>query len=764
MRVSRGRNRVTGGKVFPRKTVMRAGHQPHKGVVIAGLLTVLLIAGLMGAALMIAGSPSAVSAGGVYVLQDAPAVATSVSSPALWYAAPGAAIPPGQLQDPSASAVSCGAPGFCMAFGLATSSTAPNVEILQHGVWTVASTLPPNDVVTSLSCAAYNFCRALGADGTTYTATRLALTYNNGAWSSVPLTGAAAQMTLLSCPTVNNCGGIGISSLGHVIVGSLSAGVWTTADAGFMWTGPIASLSCPTATYCASVAGGMPGGGDGSDLLIQTVNGVTTENAAPPDLLHSISCPAVGTCFAAGENISTATPTMFAFANGSWQQMAQPAPDPGSNIEYLESVSCSSVDSCVAVGFAGVVSLVETLSNGTWVQNPSQNIGTQENDPTSVSCVASFCIAIGNYTPSDGRSYTLVMGEGVTDPTTHTTAYVLNPTVASGRYDDYYATVTSPGGIPTGTVTFTTGSTLLCTKALGNGSTGCDSTAAPVGTDIITAAYSGDTYFNPSATTMILIVTPGSPGSPPPAPVPHPTIGMASTPDGSGYWLANSAGAISAHGSAQIYGSAAGLVLNSPISHIVSTPDGRGYWLVANDGGIFSFGDAGFYGSMGAQHLNSPVVGIASTPSGKGYWLVASDGGIFAFGDAAFHGSMGSQHLNRPVVGMSADNQTGGYWEVATDGGIFAFGAPFFGSTGAIPLNSPVNGMTPTSNGRGYWFVASDGGVFAFGNAGFHGSMGGQRLSAPIVGMASDNSSGGYWLVGSDGGIFSCGAPFYGAG
>jgi cell wall-associated NlpC family hydrolase len=242
-----------------------------------------------------------------------------------------------------------------------------------------------------------------------------------------------------------------------------------------------------------------------------------------------------------------------------------------------------------------------------------------------------------------------------------------------------------------------------------------------------------------------------------------PVVGMAATPDGGGYWLANAAGAVSAHGSAVSYGSMAGKTLAAPIAHIVATPDGKGYWLVAADGGIFTFGDAGFFGSMGGQHLNAPVVDMTPTADGKGYWLVGSDGGVFTFGDAVFKGSMGAKHLNEPVVGIAADFQTGGYWEVASDGGIFSFAAPFFGSTGNIVLNKPVNGMTPTANDQGYLFVASDGGTFAYGNAKFQGSTGGMRLNAPIVGMAVDSATGGYWLVGSDGGIFSFAAPFYGA-
>jgi len=240
-------------------------------------------------------------------------------------------------------------------------------------------------------------------------------------------------------------------------------------------------------------------------------------------------------------------------------------------------------------------------------------------------------------------------------------------------------------------------------------------------------------------------------------------VGIAATPDGGGYWLADAVGGVEPFGDAVFYGAMAGHALNQPINHIVATPDGGGYWLVAADGGTFAFGDAGFFGSTGGRRLNAPVVDLAPTSDGRGYWLVAADGGIFSFGDAVFHGSMGGHPLNQPIVGIASDPVTGGYWEVATDGGIFAFGAPFYGSTGNLHLNRPVNGMA-VAGGLGYWFVASDGGIFAFGDAAFHGSMGGRRLDAPIVGMAADSATGGYWLVGSDGGVFTAGAPFDGAG
>ena len=244
-----------------------------------------------------------------------------------------------------------------------------------------------------------------------------------------------------------------------------------------------------------------------------------------------------------------------------------------------------------------------------------------------------------------------------------------------------------------------------------------------------------------------------------------PAVGMSSTHDGKGYWLADNTGGLYAFGDAHFYGSADGHPLNRPVVGMAATPDSKGYWLAASDGGIFSFGDAAFYGSTGSLVLNKPIVGMATTPDGKGYWLVASDGGIFSFGDAHFYGSTGSLVLNKPVVGMAATPDGKGYWLVASDGGIFSFGdAAFYGSTGSLVLNKPVVGMGAASGGHGYWLVASDGGIFSFGDAHFYGSTGSLRLVEPVVGMAATPDADGYWLVASDGGIFSFGdGAFYGS-
>ena len=198
------------------------------------------------------------------------------------------------------------------------------------------------------------------------------------------------------------------------------------------------------------------------------------------------------------------------------------------------------------------------------------------------------------------------------------------------------------------------------------------------------------------------------------------------------------------------YGSAAAAVANQtglagPLAGIASTPDGNGYWATTASGQVFNEGDAVNFGSLAAG-LRAPIVGIVATPSGDGYWLVAADGGVFTFGDAPFYGSTGGMVLNQPVVGMASTGDGRGYWLVAADGGVFTFGdAVFLGSMGGTRLAAPVVGLTATPDGGGYRMVASDGGIFDFGDAGFYGSGSGTPVTAPVVGIAS--RPGGYWLA-----------------
>jgi hypothetical protein len=96
-----------------------------------------------------------------------------------------------------------------------------------------------------------------------------------------------------------------------------------------------------------------------------------------------------------------------------------------------------------------------------------------------------------------------------TNPTT--TSVTLSPaTVTAGTSVVYLAVVTpkSGSGTPTGTISFTTGTTKLCTAVLSGGAAACGATNAPAGTDTVTGTYSGGSGYAKSSGTATLTVTP----------------------------------------------------------------------------------------------------------------------------------------------------------------------------------------------------------------------------------------------------------------
>jgi len=603
------------------------------------------------------------------------------------------------------------------------------------GPWTVTTFGTPSSQINGVACPGSGVCVAVGAQNYDmfglFGDSLIEYSRDGGrSWTSVPSI-PDATLASVSCPTTSDCWAAGwlkvaSSSVGIVLRSINGGATWSTeaqTPTGFSSPGSLngtgfTGITCPTSTQCYVWGDDSYGGvafassdGGSSWYFIQPEQELYLTGA-----VNGISCWSALSCMLV-TNDSTyygVALTIDSTSNGgaTWTEDALP-----DGLAQYDSLVCPGAGMCTVTGsesFGGGYSadglIASTSNNGaSWTTTP---IPWME-DVKAISCAAT-CMAVG-----PGNLANWNRGE-----------------VAAQTGSGAWGALSQPTGTPD----------LDAVSCIG---------ANP--------CVVGGTIPNGPAPGDALVGVPADNSPAPPPPLAGPVVGMASVPNGDGYWLVNAAGAVSAHGAAQLFGSMAGQPLNAPISHIVAASDGKGYWLVAKDGGTFSFGDAQFFGSMGSSHLNAPVVDMAPTADDRGYWLVASDGGIFSFGDAVFHGSMGAAHLNQPVVGIADDMATGGYWEVASDGGIFAFDAPFYGSTGALHLNQPITSMAPAAGGAGYWFVATDGGVFSFGSAAFRGSMGGSVLNAAVVGMASDVTTDGYWLVGADGGIFTFGAPFYGA-
>ena len=217
-------------------------------------------------------------------------------------------------------------------------------------------------------------------------------------------------------------------------------------------------------------------------------------------------------------------------------------------------------------------------------------------------------------------------------------------------------------------------------------------------------------------------------------------------PGGSGYWLLDSTGTVTAFGDAVAHGSVAAGDLDDGelVSTLSSTPSGEGYWIFTDRGRALPFGDATDIPDLVdiglSGILNGPIIDSVATPSGQGYYMIGSDGGVFSLGDAEFHGSMGGTVLNEPVNGIVPDPDGVGYWLVAGDGGVFSFEAEFRGSVPGVlepgvSLNAPVIGMV--SYGDAYLMVGADGGVFNFSELPFVGSLGSNPPDTGVVSIAA---------------------------
>ena len=126
-------------------------------------------------------------------------------------------------------------------------------------------------------------------------------------------------------------------------------------------------------------------------------------------------------------------------------------------------------------------------------------------------------------------------------------------------------------------------------------------------------------------------------------PLPVAAVGMAATPSGLGYWVAAADGRVFAFGDAVLQaatgaspptvGAGAGPPEPAaPTVAIAASPDGRGYWLLGRDGGVFSYG-VPFHGSVAERQPYERAVSLEATPSGAGYYVAGGDGAIFVFGD-----------------------------------------------------------------------------------------------------------------------------------
>jgi Putative Ig domain len=322
----------------------------------------------------------------------------------LFTTAPQPAVPAGAAvgagESASLTSISCASPGWCTAGGSYANSAGGRqamVESEADGTWEApqpvalpagATTAAKNEsaTITSVSCAADDFCVAVGSYRGSGNGT-LIVNEAGGFWETgITLPSVSGETTgggvldSISCASAGDCVAVGTSTTSKGLVEPTIAteelGAWSKPSLLTLPTGDqqtvatSLSVSCPAVGDCVIAGTDYPAAGPQLPMIIAESNGrwQTAETLGPlpgaladPNQvvsLGAIDCAAVGQCTAVGNDSTAAGAAGFALVDsgGSFTEVGLPYPTgtagflTGSADLGLDAVACAGPGDCAAGG------------------------------------------------------------------------------------------------------------------------------------------------------------------------------------------------------------------------------------------------------------------------------------------------------------------------------------------------------------------------------------------------------------------------------
>lgn len=445
--------------------------------------------------------------------------------------------------DVSLTDVSCGAVGACAVVGWYMGQdqlTHGLIVTLASGSWSAADVpMPPNAggpkpwdgaQLAYVTCPSADPCVATG----TYTDTTGNLysvvdTGAGGNWNAMGLPFGESSfdtvVPVVACPTVDFCV---VAGEGDADI--LSNGTWslssTSVDA--------ASVSCDAPGDCAAVGGTWPTVGSlatlSGDVWTTVATPLPADAVSPPEAtVLSVSCGDTGSCVAVGYyQVQPTASQVFAgfidtLSGGTWTSVPAPSTDPSDVADevLLTDVTCPAAGQCVAAGFdARGGAVYENQDGDGWVPTPAPVPGF---DPagggaiylTNLSCPGVGACADGLTATSRDDNSTLFIEIDPSLPPTTTQLSVAPTTPMTGQAVTLSTSVSAPGLVPTGTVSFWTGLTNLCSTALSDGKASCEIPSWPGDAVSVGVSFSGDSSVAPSSDSTVFPLQIGTASLPP---------------------------------------------------------------------------------------------------------------------------------------------------------------------------------------------------------------------------------------------------------
>jgi hypothetical protein len=443
----------------------------------------------------------------------------------------------------SVNALSCAAPGNCVAGGYYQAGSAQGddqafITAESRGKWGNAEIVPGvttlegsgSSSLGDVSCTAAGDCVAGGYAGND----AFVITEKNGRWgraTRVASSSVGASIVTVACASTGNCAAGGLAG-DSAIAANETNGTWAAAKPIANTSGGtgadaevVSAISCRSAGNCVAV------GGDGEYLSAPTVKDFVAQESrgtwgaakAIPGLAAlnqgsnttgflglpgnpDISCGAAGNCAIAGgylDGSDVFRGFIDSESHGTWRD-AEEIPATGGNAGGTEAneVSCAAAGTCSVTGVTSAgpgndqaFTLDET--DGMWgTAQAIPGTGTQS-EGFGVTCTSTGYCAVGGY--NNDNAFIAVKPLSATS--TSLTLSAARVTYGHEQAVKVTVTVTSLAGTLGGRVTVKAGNRTLATLSLKSGKAAYTLTATKLkeGTYKLTAAYGGSAGYSGSA-------------------------------------------------------------------------------------------------------------------------------------------------------------------------------------------------------------------------------------------------------------------------
>ncbi len=332
------------------------------------------------------------------------------------------------------NSVACSAPTACTAVGSYSPDGVAQPALVDSWDGTSWSVVPtphagPDTTLQSIACTSRSYCVAVGYSGVAGSPVShrpFAESWTGSSWSaaSLPSSGSPSALQAVVCTSPTSCTAVGFSTtpgagLPAALVEHWDGAAWSAPpvpSASGSVEGEFNAVACGSPRSCVAV-GSYSVTGDAEDfenhVLVESWDGFSWSVA--PSLspggwgeLGAIGCVTTTACVAVGSYSPTGDiykpdeqRLVEAWSGRAWSLVPNATSSGDQNLlrsSTLQSVSCDSMTSCVAVGSSRDAPVLETWHDAFWsATGPPTHQGTFK----SVACpTPTWCVAVGELTSS----------------------------------------------------------------------------------------------------------------------------------------------------------------------------------------------------------------------------------------------------------------------------------------------------------------------------------------------------------------------------